>query len=201
MTNSRKKKYRKIIIGLTGQIAAGKDVVARILEKCGAYVIDADKIGHQVIEPQKKAWRGIIKTFGSKVLNKGGVINRKKLAKIVFANMESLKKLDSITHPEILRVIRDMIKRSKAPVVVVNAAILNELKLSSRVDKIIVVLADKKTRLRRLLRIGKSRRDMLARMRSQASEAKYRRLGDIVITNNGTIHQLCVKVMRAIKQI
>ena len=65
---------KNIVIGLTGTIASGKNTVAKIFRKKGAFVIDADKVGHRVIMPQAKAWHEIIKAFGSKVL-KGGALS------------------------------------------------------------------------------------------------------------------------------
>ncbi len=192
---------KRIVIGLTGPIASGKDTVAKILARHGAVIIDADKIGHEVIKPQQKAWHGIVKAFGSKVLNKGGVINRKKLAKIVFSDISALKKLDKITHPEILKTVRRQIRAAKRKLVVINAAILAEMKLIPLVDKVIVVLAGKNIRLKRLIRSGRSRSDALARIKAQASDAQYRKLGDIVIVNNGTIKGLVKKVNRLITEI
>lgn len=185
---------KKTVIGLTGPIAAGKDTVAKILARRGAFVIDADKIGHEVIAPQKKAWRGIMRTFGSKVLNKGGAINRKKLAKIVFSDISALKKLDSITHPEMIREIKRLIGSPKTGIVIINAAILAEMKLIPLVNKVIVVLASEKVRIRRMLRAGKTKEYAATRIKAQMSAAKYRKLADIVITNDGTIKELVRKV-------
>jgi hypothetical protein len=104
---------KKIIIGLTGPIASGKSMAAKMLARHGAFVIDADVIGHQVIAPQSKAWHEIVKAFGLKVLNRGGAVNRRKLARIVFSRPSSLKKLDKITHPEMRRIISAKIKLAK----------------------------------------------------------------------------------------
>ena len=195
---------KKIIIGLTGPIASGKNTVAKMFAKRGAFVIDADAIGHQAIAPQSKVWHEIVKAFGSKVLNRGGAVNRRKLARIVFSKPSLLKKLDKISHPEIRRIISAKIKLAKMSDkkhIVVNAAILGEMKLLPLVDKVIVVLAGKNVRIRRMLRSGLSRQEALARIRSQRSDQSYRKTADIVIDNNKKMCDLKKKIIKVISKL
>ena len=195
---------KSMVIGLTGPIASGKNTVAGILGRHGAAVIDADSVGHQAILPQSKAWHGIIKAFGSKVLNRGGAINRKKLAHIVFSNKDALKKLNKITHPEIRIMIRDQIRSAKMEgkkIIIINAAILKEMRLLPLVDKVIVVLARKNLRVNRLVRSGMSRSDAIARIGSQISDPEYRKMADIVIENDENIAKLKEKVKRTIASL
>jgi len=195
---------KNIVIGLTGTIASGKNTVAKIFRKKGAFVIDADKVGHRVIMPQAKAWHEIIKAFGSKVLNRGGVVNRRKLAAKVFSTPDALKKLNRITHPEMRKIITSEIKLaklSKIKYVVVNAALLEEMKLLSSVDRVIAVLSDKKNRIKRMLRTGLSRKEALARIKSQRSDKSYRKTADVVIDNNRTMDDLKKKVIKAISKL
>ena len=193
-----------IIIGLTGPIASGKDTVAKMLSRRGAYVIDADKIGHQVIAPQTKAWHEIVKVFGSKVLNRGGVVNRKKLAGSIFSSPAALKRLNRITHPVMRNMISEEIsaaKLSNKKYIVINAAILNEMKLLPLVDKVILVLAGKTARIRRLVRSGRSKQEALARIRAQRSDAQYRKIADFVIVNDKSIDDLKQKVKKIISAL
>jgi len=195
---------KKIVIGLTGPIASGKNMVSKMFAKRGAFVIDADTIGHQVIAPQSKAWHEIVKVFGSKVLNRGGIVNRKKLAGIVFSKQGLLKKLDKIAHPEMRRIISAKIKlakMSKKKHIVVNAALLIEMKLLPLVDKVIVVLAPKNVRIRRMLKSGLSRQEALVRIRAQRSDQSYRKSADIVIGNNKTIFDLKKNVIKVISKL
>src|SRR5665648_442502 len=90
-----------LIVGLTGGIVGGKSTVASMFRDLGAKIIDADKLGHSVILPNKPAWKKIVKIFGKEILQKDLTIDREKLGKIVFANHALLKKLNEITHPEI----------------------------------------------------------------------------------------------------
>ena len=195
---------KKIIIGLTGMIASGKNTAAKIFARRGAFVIDADTIGHQVIAPQSKAWHEIVKTFGSKVLNRGGAVNRRKLAGIVFSKPGLLKKLDKITHPEMRRIISAKIKQAKMSnkkYIVINAALLGQMKLLPLVDKVIVIFAPKNVRIRRMLRSGLSRQEALARIRSQRSDQSYRKTADFVIDNNKKLDDLKKKVIKVISKL
>jgi dephospho-CoA kinase len=195
---------KKIIIGLTGPIASGKNSVAKIFARRGAFVIDADAIGHQVIAPQSKAWHEIVKLFGSKVLNRGGAVNRRKLARIVFSKQALLKKLDKITHPEMRRIISAKIKLAKISNmkhIVVNAALFEEMKLLPLVDKVIVVLSGKNSRVRRLLKKGRSREESLAKIKAQRSDAEYMKIADIVIVNDKSMEDLKKKVIKVISKL
>jgi len=195
---------KKIIIGLTGMIASGKNTAAKIFARRGAFVIDADTIGHQVIAPQSKVWHEIVKAFGSKVLNRGGAVNRRKLAGIVFSKPGLLKKLDKITHPEMRRIISAKIKQAKMSnkkYIVINAALLGQMKLLPLVDKVIVIFAPKNVRIRRMLRSGLSRQEALARIRSQRSDQSYRKTADFVIDNNKKLDDLKKKVIKVISKL
>ena len=195
---------KSTIIGLTGPIASGKSTVAGMFGRLGAAVIDADKIGHLAILPQTKAWHGIVKVFGSKVLNRGGAVNRKKLALIVFSDRSLLNKLNGITHPEMRKMISEQIQAAElsgSRLIVISAAILKEMKLLPLVDKVIVVLAKKDARIRRLTGSGLSRQDAISRIASQMSDTEYRRMSDIVIENDDDIPKLKEKVKRIVSSL
>ena len=73
-----------LIVALTGGIASGKSVVAEVLEELGCYIHHADKIAHNLMEPEKPAWKKIVAHFGKKILNEDKTINRSRLGKIIF---------------------------------------------------------------------------------------------------------------------
>ncbi len=180
-------KKKPLIIGLTGPIASGKNEVCKILRRRGAYVVDADKIGHEVMKPQSDVWHNLVKTFGSKILMSGGRVNRRKLGEIVFSNSKLLKKLDRIMHPPMKKEISSLISRlspQKYKYIVINAAVLKEMDLIPLVDEVWVVLAPKKKRLKWLMKKGLSRQRALARIKSQRSDREYLKIADRVIKNN-----------------
>ena len=99
-------KKSKIIIGLTGPIASGKNEAAKILNSWGGYIIDADKIGHLILNSHKDE---IVSMFGKNIISDDGSIGRAKLATIVFSDKKKLNKLNSFAHPKILNYI-EMVK-------------------------------------------------------------------------------------------
>jgi len=123
-----------MIIGLTGNIGSGKSTVANMFKKLGATIIDADKIGHEIL--QNECYEKVIQAFGKQILNQDLSINREKLSNIVFSNPDKLKKLNSIMHPVMTNKIRNMINNSNT---IIEAALLFEMKLNKFCNKIIVV--------------------------------------------------------------
>ncbi|MFW6035863.1 MAG: dephospho-CoA kinase [Halothermotrichaceae bacterium] len=191
-----------MIIGLTGGIASGKTTVSNLLKKLGAVIIDADKIAHQVLET-KTAREKVISYFGSAIID-NNQINRKKLGKIVFNNSEEKKKLEEITHPMIIDIIKMKIKQysKKNDIIVVDAPLLLETNLDKIVDSVWVVYVNKKTQLKRLMnRDNINLYKAKKRINSQMPLAKKRKLADIVIDNNGSKKELEQKVKKICREI
>ena len=116
-----------IVVGLTGGIGSGKTSVSNILSALGASIINADKIGHKIYEPNSEGWKEVIKTFGKEILNENQEINRKKLGAIVFKEKKYLDKLNSITHPRIYSEIESNLQtlsKKGTEVSIVEAALL-----------------------------------------------------------------------------
>jgi dephospho-CoA kinase len=191
----------KLIIGLTGGIATGKSTVAKFLEELNIKVIDSDKIAHEILTYQDTI-NEIVEEFGSIVLNKDGNINRIELGKIVFDDMEKLKKLESITHHRIFKVIDKKIKEYKPnnKIIVLDAPLLFETSLDKNVDETWVVYTDKKTQINRLKkRDGLDKEDALKRIKAQMSLEEKANKANIIINNTGTKEDLKQNVKRLIE--
>lgn len=186
------------VIGLTGGIASGKSVVARILEKLGAAVIDADQLSREAVAPGTAAYRAIVEEFGEGVLNPDRTIDRKALAKIVFADPEARVRLERITHPAIGSLAEkrlEDLRRKGAPVVFYMAPLLVEAGVTSRVDEIWVVYADRETQLKRLVeRDGIGREEAIQRLAAQMPMEEKVKYGKVVIDNGGTPAELELRV-------
>lgn len=161
-----------MLVGLTGGVATGKSTVARMFARCGAVVIDADALAHQVVEPGKPAWRTIVKTFGTTVLNPDRTLNRQALGALVFRRPTQLRRLEQIIHPRVAReqarLTKSAGRKNPKAVVVYDVPLLFEAGIDARVDKVIVVTADRPTQIARLnRRNGFTRAEAIRRIRSQ----------------------------------
>ena len=101
-------------IALTGGIASGKTTISNRLRELGAFIIDADEVAREIVQPGTPTLRAIVERFGEGVLEADGTLNRKALAEIVFNDDDALAALNDITHPEIRRVTNERIDRIRA---------------------------------------------------------------------------------------
>jgi len=188
-----------MIIGLTGPIAAGKNEVAKILKRRGAIIIGADEIGHELLVPQSPVWCEAVKAFGSKILNRGGVVNRHKLGEMVFEDKSALEKLNSIMHPRIKEELRTRSAEHGARTIIINAAL--PVLFEGIVDTVWVVMASREKRLKRLIKQGSSKSGAQKRIKAQMPQAGYLKLAEVVIKNEGTLAQLKKQVQAQLKSL
>jgi len=182
-----------LVVGLTGGIASGKTTVARMLKKMGARIIDADAVSREVMVPQTRCWRQVVKSFGPAVVRTDGTIDRKKLAVDVFKHPEKRMLLNRIVHPCIRKRIREMIRcigrEDPAALVIIDAALLVETGMYKDYDKLVVVAADEEVQLARLMRRNQlSIRDARRRLRAQLPLERKKRVADYVISNQASLH-------------
>ncbi len=198
-----------ILVGVTGPIASGKTTVCNIFQEMGAILIDADKMGHDVLrEPSVKT--KLIAYFGSEVIDKDGEINRGRIAEIVFSNSDALRKLEQITHPILVKAIIEEIedlKNSGFPgIAVIDAAMLPYWKdVLKRLNYLIVVQSPKWQRANRLIQDRGMPQEHCER-RMEAQEAIFDSITpeiDYIIKNNGDLMEVrgkAVKVWLDIKK-
>mgnify|MGYP006281292481 CR=1 FL=1 len=193
-----------MIIGLTGGIASGKSTVSNILRKQDVYIIDADKLVHQILQKGNRGYKKVVDQFGEKILNSQNQIDRNKLGQIVFSDKKKLKKLENITHPLVISIIKDKIesKQDDYEHIVVDAPLLYESGLDKLTDQDWVVYADYDVQLKRLMeRDDLSREEAKNRIEKQLSLEKKRELADVVINNNDSIADLKEKVLHKWKKL
>jgi len=138
------------IIGVTGPSGAGKGLFCTYLADLGCTVIDSDKIAHSVTKKGSKCLADLVKAFGPEILAKGGRLNRRKLASIAFSDPKKTQTLNQITHPAILEIINDKIKKAQSTVAL-DAPLLYEGGLDKICDAVAVIDADEETRLSRIM--------------------------------------------------
>lgn len=179
------------MIGLTGGIASGKSLVARVFKDLGAHVIDADRIVHELLEPEQPAYREVLDHFGKDILLPNGGIDRRKLGEIVFKNPDKRAWLNSCLHPKVFNAytvqVQHLQSRQPETIVILDAALLIETGYHRNMDKIVVVYADPEQQIRRLsLRDKFTREQALIRITSQMPLAEKRAHADYVIDNTGS---------------
>lgn len=181
------------VLGITGQVGAGKStILAYLEEKYRAKVIQADQVGHLVMEPDTSCYKQICSLFGEQILAADQKIDRKKLGAIVFADQEKLAMLNAIVHPAVKEYIRTAVylEKQKAcvPFVVVEAALLLEEHYDEICDEIWYIYVDEKTREKRLASSrGYSEEKTKSILRSQLSDKRFRMSCQFVVDNSSTI--------------
>lgn len=181
-----------LVVGLTGGIASGKTIVARMLKNMGAKVIDADAISREIMVPHTDCWKCIVKRFGETILRKDRTIDRKKLASQIFFDPEKRTLLNRIVHPFIKKRIKEMIaaigKADPAALVIIDAALLVETGMYRDYDKLVVVAADKDAQIARLVRRNHlSIKNARSRIRAQLSLDRKIKVADYVINNQDSL--------------
>lgn len=189
------------VIGLTGGIASGKSVVARLLEELGAVVLDADLLARQVVQPGEPAYRAIVAHFGKEILLPDGNLDRKALGRIVFADAGARKALEAMTHPAIAALAAVQLDRERqrgTPVVFYMVPLLFETGLATTMDEVWVVAVSAATQLERLMaRDGIDRDEALRKVAAQLPLADKVAGARVVINNDGTVAQTAQQVHEA----
>ena len=193
------------VIGLTGGIGSGKSTVSQFLAELGAVILDADKIGHELYQPDTATWRELVKTFGSGILAENNTIDRKKLGAIVFSNAAELKQLNAIIHPRITKLLKQRIddyRRKGTKLIVLDAPVLFEANAKSLVEEVWVVVSDETNVITRAAaRTGLKEEQIKARIRSQLSNEERINRAQVVIRNDGTKADLQKKVKELWEQL
>ena len=186
------------IVVLTGGIASGKSTVTRFFKELGAYIIDWDVLAREVVKPHLEVWKGIVEYFGAEILNEDLTLNRKKLAEIVFGDEEKVKKLDHITHPEIIkedeRITNEIGSSDPDALIIKDIPLLGEEKSPLaravfRIDKTVVVYASEENQIERLKEKGFKLDEARKRISSQMPLREKIKLADFVIYNDGSLEE------------
>jgi dephospho-CoA kinase len=190
--------FKKIIIGVTGEIKAGKTTVVKIFQDIGTNAIYSDDIVHEFLRKDKKLMERIREEFGNSIF-KNNVIARELLAKEAFCSKRSWRKLNYLIHPLVIDEIKRIIKKSKKKYQVIDAPLLFESKLNKICDYIIVVKSNIDLRKKRKGKLTWSqvvrREEFLKPLGEKEKES------DFVIENNFSFRNLEEKVKEIFEEI
>jgi dephospho-CoA kinase len=178
--------------GLTGGIACGKSTLAATFRDLGAYIVDADKIGHEMLLPSSAAFPEIMAAFGRGILDSAGRIDRKKFGPLVFSDPAKLQQLNRIVHPRIIERIGQLAAehcaKNPGAVVIVDAALIYETGIPGRFVKTVVAWCRPEQQVERLIaKTGLSREEAGRRIASQMPADEKRHRADFVIDCSGNL--------------
>ena len=201
--NSGRLKEPTYVIGVAGGIASGKSLVSQRLAQLGGELIDADQIGHGVLrEPEVK--QALRHRWGDAILDGEGEIDRKQVAKIVFApphdGPAELAYLETVTHPRIGQRIhercQDLARENRATPVILDAAVMFKAGWDRMCDMVVFVDAPREVRRERAARRGWREAEFAVREAAQESLDIKRRRADVIIDNSSTTDHLYAQVDR-----
>jgi dephospho-CoA kinase len=183
-----------LIVGLTGGVASGKTAISQILKEEGAYLIDADQIARELVQPYTPTWDELIKVFGKEILQEDGSIHRKRLAAKVFSDPEQRNLLNQILHPrikaEMNKRVQEIHEKDPHAIIVIDAALLIELGDHREMDKVIVVTSTEKQQIERLTeRDGVDQEEAQKVLSSQMALEEKLKVADFVIRNEGPLEE------------
>jgi dephospho-CoA kinase len=183
-----------LLVGLTGNIAAGKSTVAQLLSERGATIIDADILARRAVERGTAAYDKIVQRWGSPVLGPDQQLDRAALRRIVFDDHEQLEKLNEFVHPEVERQRATLVEEARERgdrIVVCDIPLLFEARLVDRFDKVILVDATRPRRLERLVHERQLPEAEAMKMIAAQMPAELKRArADFIVDNDGTIADL-----------
>ena len=185
----RKKYNNPLLVAITGGIGSGQTTVAKLFEKWGAKVINADLKAKEIMQKDREIRRALQRTFGNGVFYRNGRLNTRRLAELAFKDELHTQKLNQIVHPRMVSYIVDEMEEARFskryPMVVIDAALVYEINIEQLFDAIVVVYAPLDERYRRVRqRDGMSKQEFFSRVDRQIPLEEKRKWADFVIDNS-----------------
>jgi dephospho-CoA kinase len=180
-----------LTVGLTGGIASGKSIIARMLQEKGCHIIEADLVAHEFLKPSNPISQQIVAEFGPQILGANNAIDRVKLGELVFANPEKLARLNALTHPpvlkEIARQLAQIAQTDGSSIAVVVAALHIEAGYYKDFDRLALAWCTRDQQISRLLNRGLTPEQAERRIASQMPLDEKRRFATDIIDCSRTI--------------
>lgn len=191
-------------IAVTGAVASGKSSVCQIFKKLNAYIVDSDKLVHQLLDIHTHLGKQITELFGSEIV-KNGQLSRQKIAEKAFRDPEKLKALEKLVHPPVLKAIEDQYEQVKSEKkyssFVVEIPLLFEAQAEHFYDFVILVTAEPDISKKRLKESGLEETEYDRRMARQLATDVKSKKAHFVLQNNGSFQELEENVRKIDSQI
>lgn len=183
---------KTLIIGVTGGVGSGKGAFVRMLRQFGADTLDADALARRLVKKRTDLRDAIRSTFGDRVFNASGSLNRRELGRLVFSDFKLLRKLNMIMWPPLLDLLKTEIQswrmNNNRGILAVDMAILFEADAEYLFDKIVLITAPEKLRIERLHSARSwTDEEIRRRMKSQFSDQQKMNRADCVIDNSASL--------------
>ncbi len=200
-------------VGLTGGLGSGKSTAAALFAAHGADILSSDEIGRQLMQPGEPVYAAIVEHFGPEVVGPNGLLDRKALARIAFADGR-VEELNAIVHPAVIareeKMIAEIAARHPAAIVIVESALILETIHAdgwrARFDTLILVRAPEEAKIARFIARASNRlalseaetaeltAEARRRLAKQIDDDRKAALVDYVLLNNGTVEELAAAV-------
>ena len=177
-------------IALTGGIATGKTYVRQQFEKLGVPTSDADTRAREAVAPGTEGFAAVVRAFGPDILEPSGVLDRKRLAGVVFSDPDARRRLEAIIHPAVQHATDQWfasLDASRHSMAIADIPLLYEVGRDRDFDEVIVVATDPGIQLRRVMeRDGVTEDEARQRLAAQLPIEEKVRRADYVIRTDGT---------------
>ena len=187
-------------VAVTGGAGSGKSSVCNRLKELGIRVISSDTLAREAVAPGTTAHEKILNYFGKKVVLSDGNLNRQILRRIIVNDNTARRSLERFIHPEISKLMQRKMAQAEQNgdrVVAVEVPLLFELGMEKQFDLVVVVTANPKLRVKRLMDRDKvSREDAEELLKVQMTDQEKVKRGGFVLSNNGSTDQLMSSVDR-----
>jgi dephospho-CoA kinase len=203
-------------VGLTGGLASGKTAVAQMFASRGAYLMHADKVAHELMQPDQPIYEEVVRHFGHSIVNADRTINRPILAALAFEG-ERVKELNAIVHPGVTARMQqwfaEMNEFDPKGVLVFEAALILEAGMGKYFEKLVVVTSNREQKLERFAQrvlgtsvanteeLEKALRDAERRLGAQLSQSEKVAAADYVIDNSGSLAETERQVHKIFKEL
>ena len=188
-------------VGITGGIGSGKSTVCKVFKLLGVSVFEADLVAKKLMDSDDQIKTGLVNLFGESVYTPSGIVDRKKLASIIFNNDIQLRKVNELVHPVVRSQFLRWVEDQEVPYVVHEAAILFESGFYKIMDFTILVSAPENERIERVTkRDGSMPEQVKERMMKQWSDDEKRKLASAEI-NNADDNLILPQIIKIDKQI
>jgi len=177
-------------IGLTGGIACGKSVVLEMFKEAGWHTLSADALVHEILDHDPEVIEAVISKFGIEVKASDASLNKKAIAKVVFADSQQREWLEGLLHPLVRKSWTSALDEEPDKNWVVEIPLLFEKKLEKDFDLVVCLTSSRENQLERLQSRGMNEADAEARIVSQAPLAEKIEKSDFVLTNTGSLNFL-----------